>query len=217
MLKAIGIHKSYGSLEIIKGIDVEFQSNEMVAIVGPSGAGKSTLLHVLSGLDTIDSGSIVYQSKNIDRLKDKDLNKIRNKEFGFIFQFHHLLPEFTAIENVCMPAWIANKSNKQSMQDAKKLLEIVGLSHRLEHKPNELSGGEQQRVAIARALINNPKIIFADEPTGNLDTQNAVQINELFKRLKEEFKQTFIIVTHNEDLAKSADRTIHMKDGKIVA
>ena len=217
MLKAIGIHKSYGSLEIIKGIDVEFQSNEMVAIVGPSGAGKSTLLHVLSGLDTIDSGSIVYQSKNIDRLKDKDLNKIRNKEFGFIFQFHHLLPEFTAIENVCMPAWIANKSNKQSMQDAKKLLEIVGLSHRLEHKPNELSGGEQQRVAIARALINNPKIIFADEPTGNLDTQNAVQINELFKRLKEEFKQTFIIVTHNEDLAKSADRTIHMKDGKIIA
>lgn len=217
MLKAVGIHKSYGSLEIIKGIDVEFQSNEMVAIVGPSGAGKSTLLHVLSGLDTIDSGSIVYRSKNIDRLKDKDLNKIRNKEFGFIFQFHHLLPEFTAIENVCMPAWIANKSNKQSMQDAKTLLDIVGLSHRLEHKPNELSGGEQQRVAIARALINNPKIIFADEPTGNLDTQNAIQINELFKRLKEEFKQTFIIVTHNEDLAKSADRTIHMKDGKIVA
>lgn len=216
MLKAVNLHKSYGSLEIIKGINVEFQENEMVSIVGPSGAGKSTLLHLLGTLDKADKGDIVYKNKSISKLKNSELNKLRNKEMGFIFQFHHLLPEFTAIENVCMPAWIANKSNAEAKKNAKNLLDIVGLSHRYDHRPSELSGGEQQRVAIARALINKPSIIFADEPTGNLDTENAKQINELFIQLKNEFKQTFIIVTHNEELAKLVDRKIQMKDGQII-
>ncbi len=216
MLKAVNLFKSYGQLPILKNINVSFAENEMVAIVGPSGAGKSTLLHLLGTLDTADSGSILFNNKDLSKLKAKELNKLRNKEFGFIFQFHHLLPEFSAIENVCIPGWIAEQSMNQTRKRAAELLEIVGLSHRLEHKPSELSGGEQQRVAIARALMNNAKVIFADEPTGNLDTQNALQINELFKELKKEFKQTFIIVTHNEELAKSADRIIHMKDGEII-
>ncbi len=216
MLKAVNLFKSYGQLPILKNINVSFAENEMVAIVGPSGAGKSTLLHLLGTLDTADSGSILFNNKDLSKLKAKELNKLRNKEFGFIFQFHHLLPEFSAIENVCIPGWIAEQSMSQTRKRAAELLEIVGLSHRLEHKPSELSGGEQQRVAIARALMNNAKVIFADEPTGNLDTQNALQINELFKELKKEFKQTFIIVTHNEELAKSADRIIHMKDGEII-
>lgn len=216
MLKAVNLFKSYGQLPILKNINVSFAENEMVAIVGPSGAGKSTLLHLLGTLDTADSGSILFNNKDLSKLKTKELNKLRNKEFGFIFQFHHLLPEFSAIENVCIPGWIAEQSMSQTRKRAAELLEIVGLSHRLEHKPSELSGGEQQRVAIARALMNNAKVIFADEPTGNLDTQNALQINELFKELKREFKQTFIIVTHNEELAKSADRIIHMKDGEII-
>lgn len=216
MLKAVNLFKSYGQLTILKNINVSFAENEMVAIVGPSGAGKSTLLHLLGTLDTADSGSILFNNKDLSKLKAKELNKLRNKEFGFIFQFHHLLPEFSAIENVCIPGWIAEQSMSQTRKRAIELLEIVGLSHRIEHKPSELSGGEQQRVAIARALMNNAKVIFADEPTGNLDTQNALQINELFKELKKEFKQTFIIVTHNEELAKSADRIIHMKDGEII-
>ncbi len=216
MLKAVNLFKSYGQLPILKNINVSFAENEMVAIVGPSGAGKSTLLHLLGTLDTADSGSILFNNKDLSKLKAKELNKLRNKEFGFIFQFHHLLPEFSAIENVCIPGWIAEQSMSQTRKRAAELLEIVGLSHRLEHKPSELSGGEQQRVAIARALMNNAKVIFADEPTGNLDTQNALQVNELFKELKREFKQTFIIVTHNEELAKSADRIIHMKDGEII-
>lgn len=216
MLKAVNLYKSYGQLTILKNINVSFDENEMVAIVGPSGAGKSTLLHLLGTLDTADSGSIFFNNKDLSKLKDKELNKIRNKEFGFIFQFHHLLPEFSAIENVCVPGWIADRSMTQSRKRAAELLEIVGLSHRLDHKPSELSGGEQQRVAIARALMNNAKIIFADEPTGNLDTHNALQINELFLDLKKQFHQTFIIVTHNEELAKSADRIIHMKDGEII-
>lgn len=216
MLKAVNLFKSYGQLPILKNINVSFAENEMVAIVGPSGAGKSTLLHLLGTLDTADSGSILFNNKDLSKLKAKELNKLRNKEFGFIFQFHHLLPEFSAIENVCIPGWIAEQSMSQTRKRAAELLEIVGLSHRLEHKPSELSGGEQQRVAIARALMNNAKVIFADEPTGNLDTQNALQINDLFKELKKEFKQTFIIVTHNEELAKSADRIIHMKDGEII-
>lgn len=216
MLKAVNLFKSYGQLPILKNINVSFDENEMVAIVGPSGAGKSTLLHLLGTLDTADSGSILFNNKDLSKLKAKELNKLRNKEFGFIFQFHHLLPEFSAIENVCIPGWIAEQSMSQTRKRAIELLEIVGLSHRIEHKPSELSGGEQQRVAIARALMNNAKVIFADEPTGNLDTQNALQINELFKELKKEFKQTFIIVTHNEELAKSADRIIHMKDGEII-
>ncbi|MFN5706001.1 MAG: ABC transporter ATP-binding protein [bacterium] len=216
MLKAVNLFKSYGQLPILKNINVSFAENEMVAIVGPSGAGKSTLLHLLGTLDTADSGSILFNNKDLSKLKAKELNKLRNKEFVFIFQFHHLLPEFSAIENVCIPGWIAEQSMSQTRKRAAELLEIVGLSHRLEHKPSELSGGEQQRVAIARALMNNAKVIFADEPTGNLDTQNALQVNELFKELKREFKQTFIIVTHNEELAKSADRIIHMKDGEII-
>jgi len=216
MLQAVNLYKSYGQLPILKNINVSFSENEMVAIVGPSGAGKSTLLHLLGTLDTADSGSILFNNKDLSKLKAKELNKLRNKEFGFIFQFHHLLPEFTAIENVCIPGWIADQSLTQTRKRATELLEIVGLSHRLEHKPSELSGGEQQRVAIARALMNNAKVIFADEPTGNLDTQNAQQINDLFRDLKKEFRQTFIIVTHNEELAKSADRIIHMKDGEIV-
>ncbi len=216
MLQAVKLYKSYGQLPILKNINVSFSENEMVAIVGPSGAGKSTLLHLLGTLDTADSGSILFNNKDLSKLKAKELNKLRNKEFGFIFQFHHLLPEFTAIENVCIPGWIAEQSLSQTRKRAAELLEIVGLSHRIEHKPSELSGGEQQRVAIARALMNNAKVIFADEPTGNLDTQNAQQINDLFRDLKKEFRQTFIIVTHNEELAKSADRIIHMKDGEIV-
>lgn len=216
MLKAVNLFKSYGQLPILKNISVSFAEDEMVAIVGPSGAGKSTLLHLLGTLDTADSGSILFNNKDLNKLKAKELNKLRNKEFGFIFQFHHLLPEFSALENVCMPGWIAEQSMSQTRKRAAELLDIVGLSHRLEHKPSELSGGEQQRVAIARALMNNAKVIFADEPTGNLDTQNALQINDLFKQLKKEFKQTFIIVTHNEELAKSADRIIHMKDGEII-
>ncbi len=216
MLQAVNLYKSYGQLPILKNINVSFSENEMVAIVGPSGAGKSTLLHLLGTLDTADSGSILFNNKDLSKLKAKELNKLRNKEFGFIFQFHHLLPEFTAIENVCIPGWIAEQSLSQTRKRAAELLEIVGLSHRIEHKPSELSGGEQQRVAIARALMNNAKVIFADEPTGNLDTQNAQQINDLFRDLKKEFRQTFIIVTHNEELAKSADRIIHMKDGEIV-
>lgn len=216
MLQAVNLYKSYGQLPILKNINVSFSENEMVAIVGPSGAGKSTLLHLLGTLDTADSGSILFNNKDLSKLKAKELNKLRNKEFGFIFQFHHLLPEFTAIENVCIPGWIADQSLTQTRKRATELLEIVGLSHRIEHKPSELSGGEQQRVAIARALMNNAKVIFADEPTGNLDTQNAQQINDLFRDLKKEFRQTFIIVTHNEELAKSADRIIHMKDGEIV-
>ncbi len=216
MLQAVNLYKSYGQLPILKNINVSFSENEMVAIVGPSGAGKSSLLHLLGTLDTADSGSILFNNKDLSKLKAKELNKLRNKEFGFIFQFHHLLPEFTAIENVCIPGWIAEQSLSQTRKRAAELLEIVGLSHRIEHKPSELSGGEQQRVAIARALMNNAKVIFADEPTGNLDTQNAQQINDLFRDLKKEFRQTFIIVTHNEELAKSADRIIHMKDGEIV-
>ncbi len=216
MLQAVNLYKSYGQLPILKNINVSFSENEMVAIVGPSGAGKSSLLHLLGTLDTADSGSILFNNKDLSKLKAKELNKLRNKEFGFIFQFHHLLPEFTAIENVCIPGWIAEQSLTQTRKRAAELLEIVGLSHRIEHKPSELSGGEQQRVAIARALMNNAKVIFADEPTGNLDTQNAQQINDLFRDLKKEFRQTFIIVTHNEELAKSADRIIHMKDGEIV-
>lgn len=216
MLKAVNLYKSYGQLTILKNINVSFEENEMVAIVGPSGAGKSTLLHLLGTLDTADNGSIFFNNKDLSKLKAKELNKIRNKEFGFIFQFHHLLPEFSAIENVCIPGWIADRSMSQTRKRAAELLDIVGLSHRLEHKPSELSGGEQQRVAIARALMNNAKIIFADEPTGNLDTHNALQINDLFLDLKKQFHQTFIIVTHNEELAKSADRIIHMKDGEII-
>lgn len=213
ILKGINLKKTYGNLEVVKGVSLEIAEAEMVAIIGPSGAGKSTLLHMLSTLDTIDSGEVLYKGISLTSLPTKELNVLRNKTFGFIFQFHHLLPEFSAIENICIPAWIAQQSKKQSTLRAMELLERMGLSGRADHKPSELSGGEQQRVAIARALMNKPSIIFADEPTGNLDSANAEQINNLFVELKKELNQTFVIVTHNDKLAKLADRIISMKDG----
>lgn len=215
ILRAENIHKSYGNLEVLKGVSIGINEAEMVAIVGASGAGKSTLLHLLSTLDTIDRGEVYFKNKALSKLSKNDLNALRNKTFGFIFQFHHLLPEFTAIENICIPAWIANKSKKQSILRATELLERMGIQSRAEHKPSELSGGEQQRVAIARALMNNPSIIFADEPTGNLDSSNAESVNQLFLELKKELNQTFVIVTHNEGLASLADRIIHMRDGNL--
>ena len=216
ILKAENIHKHYGNLEVLKGVSMGINEGEMVAIVGASGAGKSTLLHLLSTLDTIDKGEVYFKNKALSKLSKNELNNLRNKTFGFIFQFHHLLPEFTAIENICIPAWIANTSKKQSTTRAMELLERMGLGNRAEHKPSELSGGEQQRVAIARALMNKPSIIFADEPTGNLDSSNAEEVNKLFLELKKELNQTFVIVTHNEGLAKLADRVIHMRDGNLV-
>ncbi len=216
ILQAENIHKHYGNLEVLKGVSMGINEGEMVAIVGASGAGKSTLLHLLSTLDTIDKGEVYFKNKALSKLSKTELNTLRNKTFGFIFQFHHLLPEFTAIENICIPAWIANTSKKQSATRAMELLERMGLDNRAEHKPSELSGGEQQRVAIARALMNNPSIIFADEPTGNLDSSNAEEVNKLFLDLKKELNQTFVIVTHNEGLAALADRVIHMRDGNLV-
>ncbi len=216
ILRAENIHKHYGTLEVLKGVSLTINEAEMMAIVGASGAGKSTLLHIMSTLDTLDKGEVYYQNKALSKLNKADLNILRNKHFGFIFQFHHLLPEFTALENICIPAWIANSSKKQSTHRAMELLERMGLSSRADHKPSELSGGEQQRVAIARALMNKPSIIFADEPTGNLDSNNAEEVNKLFIDLKNELKQTFVIVTHNEQLAKLADRVVNMRDGLLV-
>jgi lipoprotein-releasing system ATP-binding protein len=216
ILKAENLHKNYGNLAVLKGVSMGINEGEMVAIVGASGAGKSTLLHLLSTLDRIDKGEVYFKNKALSKLNKTELNTLRNKTFGFIFQFHHLLPEFTAIENICIPAWIANASKKQSETRAMELLERMGLGNRAEHKPSELSGGEQQRVAIARALMNKPSIIFADEPTGNLDSSNAEEVNKLFLDLKKELNQTFVIVTHNEDLASLADRVIHMRDGNLV-
>jgi lipoprotein-releasing system ATP-binding protein len=216
ILKAENLDKNYGNLAVLKGVSMGINEGEMVAIVGASGAGKSTLLHLLSTLDRIDKGEVYFKNKALSKLNKTELNTLRNKTFGFIFQFHHLLPEFTAIENICIPAWIANASKKQSETRAMELLERMGLGNRAEHKPSELSGGEQQRVAIARALMNKPSIIFADEPTGNLDSSNAEEVNKLFLDLKKELNQTFVIVTHNEDLASLADRVIHMRDGNLV-
>jgi lipoprotein-releasing system ATP-binding protein len=216
ILKAENLHKNYGNLAVLKGVSMGINEGEMVAIVGASGAGKSTLLHLLSTLDRIDKGEVYFKNKALSKLNKTELNTLRNKTFGFIFQFHHLLPEFTAIENICIPAWIANASKKQSETRAMELLERMGLGNRAEHKPSELSGGEQQRVAIARALMNKPSIIFADEPTGNLDSSNAEEVNKLFLDLKKELNQTFVIVTHNEGLASLADRVIHMRDGNLV-
>lgn len=216
MLQGINLKKSYGNLEVVKSVNLSIEEAEMVAIIGPSGAGKSTLLHMLSTLDTIDSGEVLFKNKSLTKLSTTDLNHLRNKTFGFIFQFHHLLPEFTAIENICIPAWIAKQGKKESAKRASELLERMGLSGRADHKPSELSGGEQQRVAIARALMNKPAIIFADEPTGNLDSANADQVNQLFVELNKEMNQTFVIVTHNDKLASLANRIIRMKDGIIV-
>jgi lipoprotein-releasing system ATP-binding protein len=207
------IHKSYGSLQILKGVDLEVKKGEVVCIVGPSGAGKSTLLHIVGTLDKADSGSVQIDNQIIDHYSDKALSAFRNEHLGFIFQFHHLLPEFTALENVCLPGFIAKRPEKQIKARAKELLLFLGLSDREEHKPNQLSGGEQQRVAVARALINQPSLVLADEPSGNLDTKNAAELHDLFFKLRAEFGQTFIIVTHNTEFASKADRTLTMKDG----
>jgi len=217
MLNATNIYKSYGKLPILKGVDLNVKRGEIVSIVGASGAGKSTLLHIIGSLTLPDKGSIVINGIEIKQLSSKKLSDFRNKNIGFIFQFHHLLPEFTALENVCIPAFIAKVGKREAENKAEKLLDMLGLSHRINHKPAELSGGEQQRVAVARALINDPAIILADEPSGNLDSENANALNQLFIELREKINQTFIIVTHNEDLALISDRTIHMKDGKIIS
>lgn len=217
MLTAKNIYKNYGSLQVLKGVDLAIRKGEIVSIVGSSGAGKSTLLHILGTLDNADQGEIYLDNFRVDTLKGKQLAKFRNTHIGFVFQFHHLLPEFNALENVSIPGWIAGRKKKEVTEKAKQLLETLHLEDRMENKPQQLSGGEQQRVAIARALINNPQIIFADEPTGNLDSKNAKELHELFIQLRDQFNQTFLIVTHNEELAELSDRTIHMKDGRIEA
>jgi lipoprotein-releasing system ATP-binding protein len=215
MLTAKNIYKKYGSLEVLKGVDLMINKGEIVSIVGSSGAGKSTLLHILGTLDAADEGEIYLNNHRVDKLQGKSLAHFRNTHIGFVFQFHHLLPEFNALENVSIPGWIAGKNKKEVSNRAISLLKQLGLGDRIENKPQQLSGGEQQRVAVARALINNPQIVFADEPTGNLDSKNAKELHELFMHLRNEFDQTFLIVTHNEELALMSDRTIHMKDGRV--
>jgi lipoprotein-releasing system ATP-binding protein len=215
MIKATGITKSYGNLAVLKGVDVNIQKGEVVSIVGASGAGKSTLLHILGTLDQPDNGKIQFEEQVITGMNPRQLAQFRNKHIGFIFQFHNLLPEFTALENVCIPAYIAKKSKAEAEPRAMELLSFLGLAERANHKPNELSGGEQQRVAVARALMNQPDIILADEPSGNLDSKNARELHQLFFSLRDKFNQTFIIVTHNDELAALADRKLVMADGKI--
>ena len=216
MLTATNIHKYYDQLWVLKGVDLTIQQGEIASIVGPSGSGKSTLLHILGTLDHPSKGEIRINNQDINFRNDKQVADFRNQHIGFVFQFHHLLPEFTAVENVCIPGWMAGRRKKEVAERAVHLLETLGLGNRVDNKPNALSGGEQQRVAVARALINNPKIIFADEPTGNLDSANARDLHQLFFDLRKQFNQTFLIVTHNEELAQMSDRILHMKDGKIV-
>ncbi len=218
MIKATNIHKFYDKLEVLKGVDLHIEKGEIVSIVGASGAGKTTLLQILGTLDRPSANgqtSLLINNQDVLNLNDKALSKFRNLHLGFIFQFHQLLPEFTALENVCIPAYIAGRKNAETEEEAKKLLSYLGLSHRVNHKPSELSGGEQQRVAVARALINKPDVIFADEPSGNLDTHSAENLHQLFFKLRDEFGQTFVIVTHNEELANMADRKLIMVDGQI--
>lgn len=216
MLTARNIHKSYDNLTVLKGVDVDIRQGEIVSIVGSSGAGKSTLLHILGTLDKPDTGTLELNNVRVDLLKGKKLAAFRNANMGFVFQFHHLLPEFTALENASIPGWIAGKKKKEVADRATYLLESLGLGHRLNNKPQALSGGEQQRVAVARALINHPKIVFADEPTGNLDSEKAKDLHQLFFDLRDQFRQTFLIVTHNEELARMSDRILNMKDGLMI-
>lgn len=220
MIEATNIHKYYNDLHVLKGVDLSISKSEIVSIVGASGAGKTTLLQILGTLDKAsqkDANSLLINGTDILQLNDKALAKFRNEHIGFIFQFHQLLPEFTALENVCLPAFIKNTPKPEAEKRAKELLDFLGLSKRYDHKPSELSGGEQQRVAVARALVNNPELIFADEPSGNLDSESAENLHKLFFKLRDEFGQTFVIVTHNEDLANMADRKLTMVDGKIVS
>lgn len=216
MIETVGLTKDYSDLKVLKGVDIRIEKSEIVSIVGASGAGKSTLLHILGTLDKPSGGSLLYHGREIQKFSDRQLAQFRNEHIGFIFQFHNLLPEFTALENVCIPGYILKSPQHQVESRAKELLERLGLSSRLDHKPAQLSGGEQQRVAVARALINAPEVIFADEPSGNLDSVNARELHELFFRLRDEFGQTFVIVTHNEELAAMADRRLVMKDGKVL-
>jgi lipoprotein-releasing system ATP-binding protein len=216
MLTAKGIEKYYGSLWVLKGVDVSIAKGEIVSIVGPSGSGKSTLLHILGTLDEPAKGEIFLQNKKMHELRGRPLAAFRNRHIGFVFQFHHLLPEFSALENVCIPGWIAGRRKREVEEEALELLKVLGVGHRVDNKPGALSGGEAQRVAVARALINRPDIVFADEPTGNLDTANAKELHRLFFDLRDRFQQTFLIVTHNEELARMSDRVLHMKDGVIV-
>lgn len=215
MILAQNIKKSFGDVEVLKGVDIDVSKGQVVSIVGASGAGKTTLLQILGTLLDADSGTVTIEGINTLGMKDRQLSKFRNKKIGFVFQFHHLLPEFNAIENVCIPAYIAKTSKKEAEEKAKDLMNFLNLGHRLTHKPNQLSGGEKQRVAIARALINNPAVVFADEPSGNLDSKNTGELYELFFRLREKFNQTFVIVTHNELLAKTTDKVYTIKDGVI--
>lgn len=216
MIYGKNIHKAYGKVQVLKGVDIEIKAGEVVAIVGPSGSGKSTLLHILGTLDKADKGAVIMDNRDVQSLSPKKLAAFRNQNIGFVFQFHHLLPEFSALENVCIPGWIAGRKKKEVEQAARELLEVLGISHRLHNKPGEMSGGEQQRVSVARALINQPSIVFADEPTGNLDTANAKELHALIFELRSRLNQTFLIVTHNEELAELSDRVLQMKDGLIV-
>jgi lipoprotein-releasing system ATP-binding protein len=216
MISGKNIHKSYGSLEVLKGIDLEINKGEIVSIVGASGAGKTTLLQIIGTLDKPTSGSILFDKQDVALLNEKRLASFRNKNIGFVFQFHHLLPEFTALENLCIPAFIAGVSQKEAKLRALELLDFLHLSDRAEHKPSALSGGEQQRVAVARALMNHPSVILADEPSGNLDSANAKELHALFFTLRKQFNQTFVIVTHNQELAEMSDRKLMMVDGRIV-
>jgi lipoprotein-releasing system ATP-binding protein len=216
LLVAKDIWKNYGPVQVLKGVSLELEKGELVSIVGASGAGKSTLLYIVSSLEQADKGEVFFEGNNITQLSNKQLASYRNHSIGFVFQFHHLLPEFTALENVSIPGWIAKTSKKQVQTRALELLDFMGLADKAAKKPHSLSGGEQQRVAVARALLNNPALIFADEPTGNLDSENAAALHELFIRLRNEMNQSFLIVTHNELLANMSNRTLHMKDGQFI-
>jgi len=215
MIVAKDIHKSFGSLKVLKGISMEVQKGEIISIVGASGAGKSTLLHILGTLDKADSGTIRVGDFSLEKMNEKRRSEFRNRQIGFVFQFHHLLPEFTALENICIPAFIAKQSRRDARHRAMELLSFMKLEERADHKPSELSGGEQQRVAVARALVNNPAVVFADEPSGNLDSASAIGLHRLFFDLRDHFSQTYVIVTHNEELAGMADRKLTIRDGVI--